>query len=83
MERHDFPSDKFSSVYPLSMNEGSKYVRLFHYSPQEKKVYFDGSSPGILVASAKRQSKQYRETILRKKEQARPKYRVLFFMLCI
>ena len=74
MERHGFPSDLYSSVYPLTMNEGSKYVRLFRDCPQDKKVYFEGSSPGVLTANTKKQSKQFRETILRKKEQARPKY---------
>lgn len=78
MERHGFSSDSYSSVYPLTMNEGSKYIRLFRDCPQDKKVYFEGSSPGVLTANTKKQSKQFRETILRKKEQARPKYVISF-----
>ena len=65
MEKHGFNREKYSCIYTLSKNAGSKYIRLFTDSDADNTIVFDGSCKTSLSARANPQTKQFQESILR------------------
>ena len=72
MEKHGFNREKYSCIYTLSKNAGSKYIRLFTDSDADNTIVFDGSCKTSLSARANPQTKQFQESILRLKRKQNP-----------
>lgn len=72
MEKHGFSREKYSCIYTLSKNAGSKYIRLFTDADADNTIVFDGSCKTSLSARANPQTKQFQESILRLKRRQNP-----------
>ncbi|KAK8811106.1 hypothetical protein WA538_005268 [Blastocystis sp. DL] len=78
MEKHGFNREKYSCIYTLSKNAGSKYIRLFTDSDVDNTIVFDGSCKTSLSARANPQTKQFQESILRLKRKQNPEMEMHF-----